>query len=82
MEALVRAAYGRYITTGALHDASDATRKQLLHLRTALPPIARVDPNDFRWGWRRCSHSSSKEESIHVLSPHHHHYICFVVCKY
>ncbi|GLC59670.1 hypothetical protein PLESTB_001520500 [Pleodorina starrii] len=48
MEALVRAAFGRYITSGALRDASDATRRLMDDLRASLPPIARLDPNEFR----------------------------------
>ncbi|GIL96494.1 hypothetical protein Vretimale_2284 [Volvox reticuliferus] len=47
-EALVRAAFGRYITAGTVRDASDATRRLMQDLKMSLPPIARVDPNNFR----------------------------------
>ncbi|KAG2484429.1 hypothetical protein HYH03_016739 [Edaphochlamys debaryana] len=50
IEGLVRAAFGRYITTRRMDDASDAVAALLADVSSApgLPPEARVDPNDFR----------------------------------
>ncbi len=48
-QALVRAAFGKFITPGLLADGSDATRALLGHLRAALPGLAQAQPNAFRW---------------------------------
>ncbi|GFR46253.1 hypothetical protein Agub_g7803 [Astrephomene gubernaculifera] len=48
LEALVRAAFFRFIAPGAPRDAADATRQLLRELEPVLPPGARVDPNEFR----------------------------------
>ncbi|KAG2501783.1 hypothetical protein HYH03_000283 [Edaphochlamys debaryana] len=50
IEGLVRAAFGKYITTRKMKDASDAVGAFLEEVTACadLPPEARVDPNDFR----------------------------------
>ncbi|KAG2491392.1 hypothetical protein HYH03_010183 [Edaphochlamys debaryana] len=50
IEGLVRAAFGKYIATKRMDDASDAVGALLAEVQAApgLPPEAKVDPNDFR----------------------------------
>ncbi|KXZ55497.1 hypothetical protein GPECTOR_2g1046 [Gonium pectorale] len=50
MEGLVRAAFGKYITSKRMTDASDAVGALLEEVSSSpnLPPEARVDPNEFR----------------------------------
>lgn len=48
-EILIRASFGKYITTKILDDSSDSIKKLIEDkLLMNLPPEARIQPNDFR----------------------------------
>ncbi|KAG2485524.1 hypothetical protein HYH03_015796 [Edaphochlamys debaryana] len=50
MEALIRVAFSRYVSSGLVAEGAEATRRLLAHLQAALPPLAQVEPNAFRRG--------------------------------
>lgn len=68
-EGIVRAAFGRFITTGAMTDASDATQRFIADvILPRMPPEALIDTNEFR-----CAETTSSGARNSLIRPGDRH---------